>query len=87
MVEAVEKGVKNGWIEGKVRQEALEGFLSGYGRKFYKLQEPESTGNKGRIVLERKGERISEDVRSADGSIEVVPFRSGEETLSVRWKL
>ncbi|MCJ1244146.1 hypothetical protein MMC30_001344 [Trapelia coarctata] len=86
VVEAVEEAVKNGWIEGEVTQEVLEGFLSGYGRKFYEIDDVTSTGGKPRIVLERKGERISEDVRSADGSIEVVPFRSGEETLSVRWK-
>ena len=84
MVEAVEEGVKNGWIEGEVRQEALEGFLSGYGRKFHKIEDAEPQGEKQKIVLERRGERISQDVRSADGNLEVVPFRNGEETLSVK---
>jgi dihydroorotase len=85
-VEAVEEGAKNGWIEGEVSQEVLEGFLSGYGGKFYKLENVASKGHKQRIILEKKGERISQEVRSEDGAIEVVPFRSGEETLSLRWK-
>jgi len=87
VVEAVEEAVKNSWIEGEVTEEALEGLLSGYGRKFYKMEDAQSSGGKQRIILERKGERISQNIRSTDGSIEVVPFRSGEETLSVRWKL
>lgn len=85
-MEAVEEGVKNGWIEGEGSQEVLEGFLSGYGRKFYKLEDVASKGHKQKIILERKGERISQDIRSEDGGVEVVPFRSGEETLSLRWK-
>ena len=85
-MEAVEEGVKNGWIEGEVSQEVLEGFLSGYGRRFYKIEDIASEGHKQKIILERNGERIPQEVRSEDGAIEVVPFRSGEETLSLRWK-
>lgn len=71
---------KNIISDADVTQEKLEGFLSKFGRQFYKL--PES---KERIVLERKGEKIAESVKSADGAIEVVNSRAGDEVFSLRW--
>lgn len=80
---AVEKAVEKGWVEaGEVAEEALRAFLCGNGRKFYQL--PEAKGGKG-IVLEKKGERIEEVLRSRDGTVEVVHFGRGEEVWSARW--
>lgn len=73
---------KNIISDADVTQEKLEGFLSKFGRRFYKL--PEET--KGKIVLERKGEKIAESVKSADGGIEVVNSRAGDEVFSLRWE-
>jgi len=82
VVQAVETAVKKEWVrEEDVQREKLVGFLSGFGRRFYGLEEE----SKERIVVEKKGERIPDVLRSADGGIEVVPFGRGEEVWSVRW--
>lgn len=63
-----------------VTPEILEGFLGGYGRKFYGVSD--SSGE--RIVL-RKGEEIVKDSFTGEG-VEVIPFRRGQGTWSVEWK-
>ncbi|KAI0842771.1 amidohydrolase 2 [Hypoxylon sp. FL0890] len=77
--EAIERGVI---AEAEVTQEKLEGFLSRYGRQFYKL--PEVSGE--RIVLERKGEKIPTSISTKDGSLEVGISRAGTEVFSLRWE-
>ena len=77
--EAIERGVVK---EEEVTQERLEQFLGGFGRRFYKLND----GATGRIVLERRGERIPDSIRSEDGSIEVALSRGGDRVFSLRWK-
>ncbi|KAI0385662.1 Dihydroorotase [Hypomontagnella monticulosa] len=76
--EAIERGVIT---EEDVTQEKLEGFLSRFGRRFYKL--PEVSGKK--IVLERKGEKIPSSIRSQDGKIEVGISKVGTEVFSLSW--
>lgn len=86
VVGALEEGVIHGWIkEEDLTVEAIEGFLSGHGRAFYKLP-PSSESSSARIKLEKNGETIPEVIRSQDGNIEVVPFRRGNEVLSVSWQ-
>jgi dihydroorotase len=75
---AQEKKLLDGGFE--VTKETLTKFLSENGRNFYKAPAP--TGS---IVLEKKGEEVDEYVKSADGEVVVVPFRTGEETWSLRW--
>lgn len=77
--EAIERGVIT---EADVTQEKLEGFLSRFGRRFYKLSEVSEK----KIVLERKGEKIPASVRSEDGSMEVGISRAGTEVFSLRWE-
>ncbi|KAI1412521.1 amidohydrolase 2 [Hypoxylon sp. FL1857] len=77
--EAIERGVIT---EADVTQEKLEGFLSRFGRQFYKL--PEASGKK--IVLERKGEKIPTSVSAEDGSLEVGISKAGTEVFSLRWE-
>jgi len=56
----------------------LKGFLGGFGRAFYGV--PES---KERIVLSKE-EHVVKASFVGEG-VEVVPFRAGRETWSVRW--
>ncbi|KAG5933536.1 hypothetical protein E4U53_000953 [Claviceps sorghi] len=78
---ALEEGIERGDIcESDVTEEKLEGFLSRNARRFYKLPEPS-----GRIVLERKGEKIETSVKSADGKTEVGLSRAGTEIFSLTW--
>lgn len=83
-----------GWIsKDSVSREAIEGFLSHHGRTFYKIaqQQPEQQQEAAAAIkhagirLERKGERIPGSIKSLDGKIEVVPFRRGEEVMSLTW--
>ncbi|KAK1761992.1 amidohydrolase 2 [Phialemonium atrogriseum] len=78
--EAIERGAI---VEADVTQEKLEGFLSRSGRRFYKLPE---VSEKGKIVLERKGEKIPASVLSQDGKAEVGNSRVGAEVFSLRWE-
>lgn len=76
---ALEEAVERGDIEeGQVTQDLLEGFLGGYGRKFYGV---EHTTEK--IIVEKKDEVVVDSI-NGDG-LEVVPFRKGKKTWSVRW--
>lgn len=80
---ALEEAIEQGWIKAdEVTQEALEGFLSGFGRKFYKL--PASSSTK-KIRLEKKGEKIPDIMKSTDGAVEVVPWGRGREIRTLSW--
>ncbi|KAI9779159.1 MAG: hypothetical protein M1839_007694 [Geoglossum umbratile] len=77
--EAAERGVV---AASSVTPERFAQFLSGFGRAFYKLPKPaEGAG----LVLERKGARIPESIRSADGAIEVAVSRGGDRVFSLSW--
>ena len=79
---ALQEAIERGDIpEADVTREKLEGFLSYFGRRFYKL--PELPGEK--IVLERKGEKIATTVKSSDGTTEVGISRAGTEVFSLTW--
>ncbi|KAI0541261.1 dihydroorotase [Xylaria digitata] len=78
--EATEKGIID---EKDVTQENIEGFLSLFGRRFYKLEEPSPTGS--RIVVKRTGETIPASIRSADGTLEVGISRSETPVFSLRF--
>jgi dihydroorotase len=83
VISALEDAIERGLIsEEEVTQERLEQFLGGFGRRFYKIADSTPLS---RIVLERKGARIPESVKSEDGSIEVALFKSGHDTYSLRW--
>ncbi|EEA21047.1 dihydroorotase [Talaromyces marneffei ATCC 18224] len=83
VIKALEVATEQGWInENELTLEAIEGFLSGFGRKFYKLPAANSTK---KIRLEKKGEKIPDIVRSADGAVEIVPWGRGREVRSLTW--
>lgn len=73
--------------EDDVTEEKIRGYLSGFGRKFYGIEEGgrgEGGGGE-KIVLRKKGAVIEELFASKDGSVEVVPFRRKQNTWSVDW--
>lgn len=65
-----------------VTKEKLEGFLSGFGRKFYGVDD--ESGDM--IVFSKPVEAIDNLLATEDGTIEVVPFRRGKMTWSVQFK-
>ena len=73
---AIEKGVLS---EEEISEEALKGFLSGYGRKFYGI------GESGEKIVVKKGDEVTLDMVKGEG-VAVVPFRRGESSWSVEWK-
>lgn len=80
---ALEEAVARGDVdEALVTPALLAGFLGGFGRAFYGLTEDKEKEE--RIVVERKGEVVVDSIKG-DGGIEVVPFRKGKTTWSVRW--
>lgn len=91
VLDALEIGTRHGWItKEQTTREAIEGFLSHYGRDFYRIptsstRSVDSEPPKTRIRLERQGQTIPRSITSSDGSIEVVPFRRGEKTWSLCW--
>ncbi|KAF2429821.1 Dihydroorotase [Tothia fuscella] len=81
VLSALEEGIEQGVIhEDDVTEEKLRHFLSAFGRTFY--QENDKTSE--RIVI-RKGDDVVTDSLTA-GAFEVVPFRRGQKTWSVKWK-
>ena len=84
---ALEHGMSQGWISKEdVTREAVEGFLSNYGRAFYKISDSTDTkAHKRRVRLERRGEIIPRSISSPDGELEIVPFRRGEDIMSLSW--
>ncbi|KAL8920958.1 MAG: hypothetical protein Q9208_005984 [Pyrenodesmia sp. 3 TL-2023] len=87
VLNALEHGIRQGWItKEEVTREAVEGFLSTYGRTFYKISDSEEVGlQRLRIQLSRLGETVPRSIKSANGELEVVPFRSGQEIMSLAW--
>ena len=76
--EAAEKGIIS---DADITQEKLEGFLSKFGRAFYKLP-PSSSGSK--IILERLGGQIPKSI--SKGDLEVGISRGGTSVFSLRWE-
>lgn len=75
--EAIKRGVAT---EADVTKEILEGFLGGYGRKFYGITDSSNE----KIVL-RKGVEVVRESFEGDG-VQVIPFRKGQSTWSIEWK-
>lgn len=82
VVDALERGVKMKVLrEEDVTLEKIGGFMSEYGRGFYRLEEQ----SKEQIELTRRDEKIMDILENDNGSLQVVPFRKGESTRSLTW--
>ncbi|UQC85172.1 dihydroorotase [Colletotrichum lupini] len=81
LLAALDEAVARGELaDADITQEALEGFVSGYGRKFYGTEDT----RKERIRLTRDGGAVVQQTFEGKG-IQVVPFRAGKETWSLTW--
>jgi dihydroorotase len=81
VLDALEEGIEQQVIsEDDATVEKLEGFLSGYGKAFYRA----SDAKEEKIVLRRKADVVV-NLLSA-GELEVVPFRRGHSTWKVEWR-
>lgn len=82
VVNALELGVELGVLEVEdVTQPKLEGFLSSFGRSFYRVTDEK----KERITLGRASKSIEDILRNESGTVEVVPFRRGKTTWETKW--
>lgn len=79
---AFEQAIDRGVLKAEdVSEERLVAFLSKNGRAFYRS--PDERNEK--IVLGRNKSTVAPLLANEDSSIEVVPFRRGEQTWSVEW--
>ena len=86
VVAALEEGQRQGWVQEDITPELLRGFLRDRGRKFYKIEDSAQGSHEPKIVLEKKGKRIPASIKNRIGSVEIAPFRSGEEIWSLKWE-
>ncbi|KAF1986809.1 Dihydroorotase [Aulographum hederae CBS 113979] len=81
VLDALEQACKSGVLRiEEITQEILEGFLSAFGRAFYRAENPRES-----ITLKKQHDQIIDVLASASGDIEVVPFRRGQKTWSLTW--
>lgn len=81
VVEAAEMAVRQGVVQGgKGLVRNLEGFLGGFGRKFYRVKE---TGE--RISLKARDEMVKASLMVGDGEEKLIPFRRKEPVYSLEW--
>lgn len=79
VLSALEDAIERGDIKDEsVTDELLQGFLSEWGRKFYKVEQSSR-----QIVLKKGSEVIVESVKGQ--GVEIVPFRQGKSTWSLEW--
>ncbi|KAI6709602.1 hypothetical protein JHW43_007872 [Diplocarpon mali] len=72
---------RNVITEDEVTVDILKGFLGGYGRRFYG---PSSEGDNETVIIS-KGTEVIQESFTGQG-VEVVPFRRGQSTWSVKFK-
>ncbi|OLN85968.1 Dihydroorotase [Colletotrichum chlorophyti] len=81
LLTALDEAIVRGELkDADITQEALEGFVSAYGRKFYGTADDK----KERIRLTRGAGAVVKQTFEGQG-IQVVPFRAGKETWSLSW--
>ncbi|CZT41249.1 probable dihydroorotase [Rhynchosporium secalis] len=81
VIDAFELAILRGVITAEeVTVDILKGFLGGHGRKFYGISDPSNEA-----VILSKGTEIIQQSFKGQG-VEVVPFRRGQSTWSIRWK-
>jgi hypothetical protein len=85
VVAAVEEGLGTGLDSGG-SSGCFRGLPKWSWAKFYKIEELTRETCEQKIILEKKGERFADSAKNRDGTIKVVPFKTGEEILSLRWK-
>ncbi|KAI9746295.1 MAG: hypothetical protein M1818_000006 [Claussenomyces sp. TS43310] len=78
--DALDQACEDGILKAEdVTQEALEGFLSKFGRAFYGIEDAKNET----IMLRKADEKIKDILQSQE--VDVVPFRRGQKTWSLSW--
>jgi dihydroorotase len=81
VIDALETAIEQKTLKPEdVTVSRLENFLSGFGRAFYRAEDP----LRERIVLKRGQATVLDILKNEE--LEVVPFRRGKETWSLEWK-
>lgn len=82
VLDALSEAIRRGVITAAdVTIDCLTGFLSSFGRRFYKLDHP----NLESIKLLPGQAAIARSVSNSDGTLTVIPFRPGEVTWGLEW--
>ncbi|KAH6687307.1 dihydroorotase [Plectosphaerella plurivora] len=77
---ALEEGIERGDIKDEeVTEDLLRGFLSEWGRNFYKIEQ-----SKAKILLKRSEQVIPESTKGL--GVEIVNYRAGRQTWSLEWQ-
>lgn len=83
---ALEEAVRKGWTDEKdVSTQILDRFLSGRGKAFYKIADLDIREERRRIVLKKGKERIPDVISNIEKTVQIVPFKSGDGIISLRW--
>ncbi|KAK3678908.1 dihydroorotase [Recurvomyces mirabilis] len=83
VIDALEQAVLNGVLKAEdVTKKKLEGFLSKFGRDFYKVNDERQET----IVLHKPCGPVEDVLKSDDGALEVVPFRRAKMTWDLKFK-
>lgn len=81
MLSALDLACERGVIgEDEVTREKLEGFLGGFGRGFYGVEDERGE----RIEVWKGGEVVKEEI-GGDGGVRILPFWRGRGVWSLRW--
>ena len=82
VLEALETAVETRILSEKdVTLDKVNGFMSGHGRHFYRLEK----SNDAKIELSRGKDTIMDILENEDKSLQVVPFRGGTKTRTLTW--
>lgn len=82
VLEALETAVDAGILAEKdVTLDKISGFMSGHGRQFYRLEKSSDT----RIEISKGKDTITDILENEDKSLQVVPFRHGTKTRTLKW--
>ena len=82
VLDALDMACENGILdEADITQDVLEGFLGGFGRAFYGLEQEKREY----ITLRKAEEKIIDVLRTSNTDVQIVPFRKGRKTWSLTW--
>lgn len=85
VLDALEEGCRHGLRPERLTHRNIAGFLSGFGRTFYKIDQDTSMGNSTIIIGTHDAVQIPEVITNSNKTIAVVPFRTGQYTRGVKW--
>jgi len=85
VLDALEQGCQHGLRREQLTQKTIAGFLSEFGRAFYKIGDEKPMSNSHIVIGTRDAVQILDTITDRSKTIAVVAFRSGQYTQSVEW--